>query len=420
VLAVLVPAVITWLVIATWYLVLGPRLMEIQPAWGMSDELSPAQELVLFFAVVMGIMINVFLWTTAMGMNQSTEIRSGLAGLVSMVAWLVLVWLVLVLAPGAPADSSVVWPIVFMSPFGPAFLSASLIEARGSGLLYAGILLQAAVAAVLIGVSLARYSRFSVGPRRLPAGGALPTVGQTAELRPPRKSPLLALAWKQWRECLPICAAGLVLILGWTALLVLSQVHRIPHFGSRHFLLEATRTLVELTTGVGPVIALVVGVGAFVAEMQPRLLAFWRSRPVNPSHWFWTKYITGTATILVFLLGPIVLVGTWAWLTGADRGSPGHIFYAAVWSSILLFAFTTAVCLTCVVRQAVYSGILSVGCVLGVLLLPYVLESPSWLRWQALRTLGECLAFASCLGALTVAVLLLAWQSVVRDWGWKV
>jgi hypothetical protein len=228
------------------------------------------------------------------------------------------------------------------------------------------------------------------------------------------------LAWKQWRECLPICAAGLVLILGWTALLVLAQPLRIDRPGSGHVLRAATRTLFELTMGVGPVIALVVGVGAFVAEMQPKLLGFWRSRPVSPSHWFWTKYITGATTVLVFLLGPILVVPLCALLTGADVALPGrHFMKAAVWSGILMFGFTTAVCLTCVVRQAVYAGILSLGCLLAVVLLPEVFESLSWLRWSELKTLGDLVAFSLCMVALTAAASLLAWQSVVRDWGWK-
>jgi hypothetical protein len=365
-------------------------------------------------------MINVFLWTTATGMNQSTEMRAGLAGLVTLVAWFVLIWIALVLLQRNAPAFYVVYPILLASPFGPAFLkTVSWHEAQSIAWLCTGVCVQVSIAAVLIGISLIRYSRFSVGPRRLPASGILLAGVKSAKLRPPCKTPLRALAWKQWRECLPLCAAGFVLILGWTALLVLAQADRIDHLGYGHLLRVTTRTLVGLTTGVGPVIALVVGVGAFVAEMQPRLLGFWRSRPVNPSHWFWTKYLTGATVVLVFLLGPVVLVGTCVWLMGADLTSPRHLLNSAVWSWILMFAFTTAVCVTCLVRQAVYAGILSLGCLLGLVLLPEVFESLSWLRWHALRTSGEYLAFSLCMGALTVAISLFAWQSVVRDWGWK-
>jgi hypothetical protein len=398
--------------------------MDIQPSWNMSDALSPAQQLVLYFGVVVGIMINVFLWTTATGVNQSTEIRAGLAGLIAIFAWIVLVWIVssVVFWPGHTVSEFrfyLVGSLVLMSPFGTAFLLAESPEVQAVVWSCTGICLQVTVAAVLIGVWLVRYVRFSVGPRRVAASGALPAGGQRAGLRPPCRSPLRALAWKQWRECLPICAAGLVLILGWTALLVLSQAGHIDRRGSGHFLLATTRTLVKLTTGLGPVIALVVGVGAFVAEMQPKLLGFWRSRPVSPSQWFWTKYLTGATVVLVFLLGPMVLVGTCAWLTGADITPPRHLLHSAVWSWVLLFAFTTAVCLTCVVRQPVYAGILSLGCLLGVALAPEVFESLSWLRWHKLRTFGECVTFSLCLGALTAGVLLFAWQSLVRNWGWK-
>ncbi len=45
-----------------------------------------------------------------------------------------------------------------------------------------------------------------------------------------------------------------------------------------------------LTSTIGLLVALVVGIGMILTDVSPPLNTFWRSRPINPDLWFWTKF----------------------------------------------------------------------------------------------------------------------------------
>lgn len=412
--AILVPAALTGLVIAAWFLILGPRVPVVVPRWEPGLALSSAGELAVHVVAVMGLMVNVFLWTTATGMNRSTEIRAGLGGLIALVAWFVIFFLTL---PVRSGSSFLVKFVSLAGPLGPMFLPEILDYSQYMVAVLTGVFLQIAVAVILVGISLVRYSRSSAGPRRQPTS-PVAAGDRGAELRAPCKNPLAALAWKQWRESMPFCVAGLVLIPGWTALLVLGQVNRIEDRSAAYLMREAAEMMVLLTMVLGTGIAMVVGVGTFVSEMQPNLLTFWRSRPVSVSQWFFAKYVTGVTAVLVVLLIPILSVALFLFLTRGDAASPDHFLWGLIlWLWYLFFAFTASVCLTCLVRQAVYAGIFSLAMILALVLVPIHCESLRW--WYEVQTAGQYVAFSACVGTLTLALLLLAWQSVVRDWGWR-
>jgi hypothetical protein len=122
--------------------------------------------------------------------------------------------------------------------------------------------------------------------------------------------------------------------------------------------------------------------------------------------------------VLIVLLIPMLSLALLIFLTRWDVSSVmDSLWGLARWPWFLFFAFTTSVCLTCLVRQAVYAGILSLGVILPLVLVPARFESLIW--WHGMPTAGEYVAFLVCVGTLTLALLLLAWQSVVRDWGWR-
>ncbi len=53
----------------------------------------------------------------------------------------------------------------------------------------------------------------------------------------------------------------------------------------------------------------------FTAELEPRLVAFWRSRPIDPVAWFRIKFVTGALITLIF----IDLPAAWCWGEGVRR-----------------------------------------------------------------------------------------------------
>ena len=178
----------------------------------------------------------------------------------------------------------------------------------------------------------------------------------------------------------------------------------------------------------GVVVALVVGVGTFVSEVQPGLMTFWRSRPISPSKWFWTKYLTGLAAVLLFLLVPILLFCVAAWTLGGEVLPNGEPFgrsrvgpWPLLWAfaSVTCLAYSIAVCLTCLVRQAVYAGILSLGLLLVAFSITSFVAFIWWLQWFDVQHVYQFTLFLFCTSVLAVAMLVLAWQSAVRDWGQK-
>ena len=104
----------------------------------------------------------------------------------------------------------------------------------------------------------------------------------------PRQSRFTAIAWKQFRESLPIVAAGLAGVVGIVTLFVL---------GDTRLFIQSPERLSELFSGasisLGFGIAMIVGIGVCLQDVTPGINSFWRSRPINPDAWFWTKYITG-------------------------------------------------------------------------------------------------------------------------------
>ena len=151
--------------------------------------------------------------------------------------------------------------------------------------------------------------------------------------------------------------------------------------------------------------------------------------------WFWTKYLSGAAAVLLFLDGPLVAMD----LLGSHGPLRSLTTDAVLDCSLVLhlFAYTVAACMTCWVRQGVYAGILSVA----ARALPYsgAINRPSlaWLDWTKFPPMDRngfagdlwfssiYLPFAAGMAALTLAAAPLAWRGVERehglaDWVWGV
>lgn len=116
----------------------------------------------------------------------------------------------------------------------------------------------------------------------------------------------------------------------------------------------------------GFALAVLIGVGAVIGDVQPGVNTFWRSRPISPHAWYWTKYIVGLVTMLLAVAIPELLIA------GSQHSfiteTRGVAWWWLVWNCTFSFALTA----TCLVRQPGYAAILAVG---GVSVLYAMLEA---------------------------------------------
>jgi hypothetical protein len=204
--------------------------------------------------------------------------------------------------------------------------------------------------------------------------------------------------WKQFRESGPIALVGLAGIFAITVLVWLIE-------GRSFDAILTARALLGVTSTVGFLVTLVVGIGSFLFDADAKLNTFWRSRPIDANLWFWTKYVTGLAILVAMFAVPMAYAVWVKWRYGLDPMN-GELFMAA---SIMLAIYSAAVLTTCLVRQALYAAVLSIMVMyLGVVPLDMFRDH---------HPTDEQV----CATLLTTALVatLIAWQSVRRDWGWR-
>jgi hypothetical protein len=235
-------------------------------------------------------------------------------------------------------------------------------------------------------------------------------------LGPPRSSAFLSVAWKQVRESGPIVLAGLAGIIGIVAATILTDW------------LESDRITVhvgEMYNGIavvlGFVMAMVIGIGVCFYDMQPQSNMFWRSRPIQPDLWFWCKYTTGLTVLLTAIYAPMFLIGALGDTSGLNEINSPDAYVLPI-AHIAVFA--SAVAMTCLVRNAIYSAILSIAFIyLGVLL--------AYCAWFAAGLVGwatpnpkiwwhpTLMQGATALMTSVVISTLIAWLAMRYDWGRK-
>jgi len=161
---------------------------------------------------------------------------------------------------------------------------------------------------------------------------------------------IAALVWKGGREIgvlgLYVLLVSLLLSIAMGTFGILeNHPTRIPEL--------AIQAMPAILLVGGFVLAILVGVGAAIGDLQPGVNTFWRSRPISPSAWYWTKYGIGLATILLTIVVPFILNPYAQSLS--DQG--GIFWWPLLWNVIFSFALT----FTCLVRQPAHAAILAVG-----------------------------------------------------------
>jgi hypothetical protein len=289
----------------------------------------------------MTVSASLFFWTTALSMNQPSELRAGLFGIVTAVVWGP--WSLFTVAQwDNPGNWTWLYGITSLGPFAGLVLFDPGLTVTGRVAMGTG---QLATMCVLVAIAARRYGILE--PRQ---GLVLFRIA----------SPEGALWWMQWRQAWPLGLTGMGIILGFALLGLATSSNVRDQF--LHF-----RTMVYLfSLFVGAFWAIVVAASLFSAELEPRLVAFWRSRPIDPAAWFRIKYLTGAVTLLIFIDLPAALLGH----GDAESAAAGLVAFLACVPVLHLAIYSVAVLIACVVRHTIYSGILSLGAVLSFVVAP--------------------------------------------------
>jgi hypothetical protein len=345
---------------------------------------------------------SLLIWGAAAGVNRSDEVRAGAIGfLVVAGVWFLYgaaLWIIDICIDTVPDGA---FFLVAALPGGWGFITRDVIIESTSGILAYSTLGILSHAVVLIWF-LRQFGRVPLPPKRGVAGEWNFAFWRIAN-PPPLRTPLGAIIWKQTREIGPL---ALIAILG---VICITPILQWLNRGEWEFEVFS-QMLMGLTAGVGILVTLVSGVGVLLEDYQPKVNTFWRSRPINPHLWFVTKYLTGMF-ILAAAFAPLPIAVNWA--SGWQYGKPDEILV-----TILAFVaiYTLSLTAYALVRQPIYAVILAMGSLwpIGLLDSGIAYELRDWLG----RDLAA-IAAATFLVIVYIGVVLLAWQAVVRDWGWK-
>jgi len=360
--------------------------------------------------VFMAISASLYLWTIAAGACRNDEISAGAFGLLAMVGC----WIVLIVA-GSMIYELLLNPRQRLSPAWDWLLASGLALGPGSAFLAfdRGFSVQTFAAvpvalAVHAGLALLYVRRFHSA---IDLAARSPQVVKRAGkrhdwLRPPFATTWTAIAWKQFRESLPVALAGLGGILA-IATVLGANLWVVHQDYPERIIGPFVRMFGAVSVSLGMFIALVIGIGVALNDTGTKLAYFWRSRPINSDVWYWTKFATGLLLLIVTLYLPLLVLAATLHPVGL-RG---------LWSSeaivvppLQLALFTTSLALTCLLRQAIYAAVLSIAVIyLGML--------PAMLVWG--NFVPEWVP-ASCFLITAIVMSIVGWLAMRNDWGRRV
>ncbi|MEX2310389.1 MAG: hypothetical protein WD738_22670 [Pirellulales bacterium] len=361
---------------------------------------------------------SLYIWSAAAGGNRKDEVSAGAVALSVMVGyWLILVtlWSVLLMRSTSVETARLRAVAVATAP-GSGFTLGVIAKAEPEAMMF-GIVAAIIAHGLLATRYVQRFGQTADSEVRSPQAAATNTTA-AYWVAPPRRSTITAIAWKQFRESAPIVLAGVAGIVGIVVLITVAGWQAVQHRQTPKEFLEVFSS-VSLTLGF--IIALVLGIGVCLYDVSPRVNAFWRSRPVQPDAWFWTKFFTGLIVLLLALYLPLVFV---AWLaqlhSSADIWQPEALIFPLVHVAV----FSAAVAMTCLVRQAVYAAILSIPLMyLGVVLVwaaIWIAALAGW-RERPVDAIYEMSKQQVAVGMIISSVICtsVAWLAMRYDWGRK-
>ncbi len=189
----------------------------------------------------------------------------------------------------------------------------------------------------------------------------------------------VALAWKEWRELRWFVFAGLVLFL---AVPLMDAAHRAGY--DRGFCSDAAA---ELAMMLGPLLAVLLGVGASCPDLRDELRQFWQSRPIGLTRWLLIKYAAGLLVVLAVCGLPLLMQLAMHAQVRESHWS-GNIAFDTLTCHMfaLILIYSVSFLLGCLVRRAAHAAILGFAAALLILFLPLVTPSLGWLSSYSLTT----------------------------------
>jgi ABC-type transport system involved in multi-copper enzyme maturation permease subunit len=174
----------------------------------------------------------------------------------------------------------------------------------------------------------------------------LPPLFSRLPLRLPGRT--AALVWLDLRQSVPLALAGLALAFFMSVAQVCLEEHPAllwSPYGDPIATTIAAGQLGGTTWFVAILWSAVVAAGIFGAELQPGLADFWRSQPVAPSLWFWTKFTVGLVATLAVLDGTTIAV-SWnsPYASGASRMSWSYVACMPLLHALFYAMTVLAVC----------------------------------------------------------------------------
>lgn len=162
-----------------------------------------------------------------------------------------------------------------------------------------------------------------------------------------------AMIWIELRQAVPLAVFGLML----AALVTIASVSMEGSNGGS-FSTSVLTQLPHSTFFVGALWAVVVGSALYSADFDSGIGSFWRSRPIPPGLWFWTKFTVGLAAVLVVLDGVTIAI---SWTAPRESMTTGMSWaYVGCFPIIHALMYTLAVFGTCWLRRPAIGGIVAV------------------------------------------------------------
>lgn len=411
-LVIALPAVM--LMIALWLVSTAqfPQPMQVEVGssvhknnlpWGMEN-------LFVAFAVA-GILgtWSVFLWTIAGGVNRSDEVRAGaVAFLLGAAGWLGFAGLQAIANEAAVRGfdteslAPIVFPLIAALPGGPGAVNAFVVKsAEYLGIGWMGMAASALVSHALLLTWFLKRTGKVPARAKYHRGLDWEVFGARRVSSLPLRSPVDAIIWKQVREIAPL---ALVAVAGVLTLAPLVYWFDRMGRGNNRF----GDILGSMTIAVAALVALVTGIGLLYEDYSKGVERFWRSRPLNVNLWFWVKYGTGLA-VLFFAFMPILVFSYWILGWTDDT-------LLMAWFLVMFYGLLYAMALVwfSLVPQPVYAAVLSIATLTAGWVALVTMSRSGPPRW-----LNNAAGVSFLMLAPTVLTTLLAWQAVVRDWGWK-
>ena len=210
---------------------------------------------------------------------------------------------------------------------------------------------------VLIGrLFISHYGSFRA-ERSSPASGRLGIKTARVWFRIPLRRPgkFTAFIWSELSQSLPLAVSGLLLAF----LMTIAGIFMDGERGGHSLGATVLMNMPHYTWVVAILWAIVVGSSLYSAELSPGLGSFWRSRPISPGKWFWSKFAIGLLAVLIVLDGVTILL---SWASPKDSMTTGmswaYVGCMPIQHSLL---YALAVLGTCWLRKPVIGGFLALA-----------------------------------------------------------